>query len=230
MAYSIAHEHFSGPLELLLSLIERDELDVTKISLAKVTDDYLKYLNANDKISPEEMADFLLIAAKLIVIKSNVLLPGLDIQSEPENLADQLKLYQEYVTAMHGLEAMLKQNNFSYSREKMPLDLMPSFNPPANLTGHVLAQYFVGVINRLEPIISLPAKMIKKVIRLEERIASIRDYVKQKIQTSFRQLMGHGDKTETIVNFLALLELMKQRTVVLEQTDLFSDINIRHLD
>jgi segregation and condensation protein A len=224
--YEIISEQFSGPLDLLLGLIEGRELDITKISLAQVADDYLRYVRQNQGINPEEMADFLVVAAKLILIKSKVLLPNMEIEEEGD-LEVQLKLYKEFLEASKLIEAMIKKKKFSLSREKLPVGIEPEFNPPKNLNSSKMAQIFRIVIDRLEPLIKLPERTVRRVVNIEEKIRHIRDYLVSKIQTTFRELVGRGDKAEAIVSFLALLELVKQRTVELNQDEMFGDISIK---
>ncbi|MFA5358843.1 MAG: segregation/condensation protein A [Patescibacteria group bacterium] len=226
MKYEIISEQFSGPLDLLLGLIEGRELDITKISLAQVADDYLRYVRQNQGINPEEMADFLVVAAKLILIKSKVLLPNMEIEEEGD-LEVQLKLYKEFLEASKLIEAMIKKKKFSLSREKLPVGIEPEFNPPKNLNSSKMAQIFRIVIDRLEPLIKLPERTVRRVVNIEEKIRHIRDYLVSKIQTTFRELVGRGDKAEAIVSFLALLELVKQRTVELNQDEMFGDISIK---
>lgn len=226
MDYKIETESFSGPLDLLLQLIEGQELDITKISLAKVADDYLKYIEAAEMINPEELADFLLVAAKLILIKSKALLPNIELEEEGD-LEIQLKLYKEFLEASKVIEAMIRKRKFSYSREKLPQGIGPEFNPPKKLTPTKMVEIFRLVLDRLEPIVKLPERTLKRVINIEEKIRHIREYITQKIQTTFREIVGRGDKADAIVNFLALLELVKQRTLVMDQNDLFGEITVK---
>ena len=114
MTYFVKLEKFEGPLDLLLSLIEQEELSITDISLAKVTDGYLTAVRTAKEIEPEELADFLVIAAKLIFIKSRILLPGLEVEDEGPSLEAQLKLYKDFVEASHTIEAMLKKKRFMF--------------------------------------------------------------------------------------------------------------------
>jgi len=228
MAYNINTEQFSGPLDLLLQLIEQEELDITTISLAHVADEYLRFVRTAKSIEPTQLADFLVIAAKLILVKSRALLPHLQLSPEEatDDLTKQLKLYQEFTTAAKEIERLIRQHKFSFMREKLPAGIAPEFSPPEALTIGRLAELYQAVINRLEPIVRLPQRMLEKVISLEEKIAHIRERLISTAQTSFRQLISHGNKADAIVSFLALLELVKQRTVKLEQVELFGDIAI----
>ena len=94
-------ENFEGPLDLLLQLIEREELDITTVSLLDVADQYINYLSKIEDKKPEMLADFLLIAAKLLYIKSRALLPELETDSDEDSmdLARQLKMYKKFVEA-----------------------------------------------------------------------------------------------------------------------------------
>ncbi|MBI5621520.1 segregation/condensation protein A [Candidatus Falkowbacteria bacterium] len=226
MVYRIEHEHFSGPLDLLLQLIEGEKLDITKISLARVADEYLHSIQQTERISPEEMADFLVVAARLILLKSKSLLPNLDLAEEGD-LETQLKLYKEFLEASKKIEAMIRKKKFSCSREKLPMGIEPEFNPPKGLTSAKLAGLFTLVIQRLEPLIKLPEETLKRVINIEERIRHIKEYITEKVRATFHQLVGGGDKVDRIVSFLALLELMKQRTLLMDQDELFGEIMIK---
>jgi segregation and condensation protein A len=174
------------------------------------------------------MADFLVVAAKLILIKSKALLPNLELEEEGD-LAIQLKLYKEFLEASKVIHQMILKRKFSYSREKLPQGIEPEFNPPKKLTTKKMATIFGVILQRLEPLIKLPERTIKKVINIEERIRQIRDYILTKVESTFAEIVGRGDKIEMIVSFLALLELVKQRTVVMDQKQMFGEIQIKKL-
>ena len=107
-------EKFEGPLSLLLKLIEQEELDITQVSLANVADQYVNYIRQSDHINPDEVADFLVVAAKLLLIKSRALLPYLYPEEEEdiEELQQQLRMYQEFVKASKGINLMLGKKKF----------------------------------------------------------------------------------------------------------------------
>ena len=107
--HPIKLEQFEGPLELLLELIQDQKLDITQVSLAAVADQYLEYIHAQPKWDPDELADFLVVAAKLLLIKSKVLLPNLDLGEEGEDalaLERQLKLLKQYLEASQKVDAL----------------------------------------------------------------------------------------------------------------------------
>lgn len=227
--YKVAIEKFQGPLDLLLRLIETEELDISQVSLAEVTGQYINYLEQIERESPEALADFLVVAAKLLYIKSKTLLPSLEIEEEAIDLEYQLKIYREYLEASKNIQKIIAKKKFAYAREKAVL-LEPIFAPPKKLAKKDLAELFRSVLHRLEPIIKLPERSLKKVISIKDKISQIRQIVLSKMSLKFDELLGNGeDKTERIVSFLALLELIKQRDIEVDQGNLFTDITIKKI-
>lgn len=226
--YRFTVEQFEGPLDLLLKLIEDEKLDITTISLAKVTDQYLAYLQQQEEALPaEEIADFLVVAAKLIYIKSKYLLPTLELEEEDGDLEQQLKIYREYYQASKVIHKLIGKKKFSYVRTvplKIPREL--HFSPPQHLTATALADAFRLVIGKLEIIIRLPKIFLKNTISIREKIQSLKDAIGRGI-LHFHKLYDRSNKQDIIVSFLALLELVKTRHVAVEQTTMFSEITIR---
>lgn len=229
-----ATEKFNGPLGLLLQLIEREEMDITEINLAKIADQYVVYLKDAKNINPEEMSDFLVIAAKLLFIKSKALLPYLtddEDEQEIDDLKNQLRMYQDFVRASEKIADLIAQQNFlfipDWSKNRRRLNL-PSFAPPRRLDANRLHQEFLAIVKRCqvveEPLVE--KKLLRKV-SIDEIISAIRIALKEGIKFSFSRLIESAqDKTEVIVSFLAVLELVKQREIVFEQLDLFSEIHL----
>lgn len=229
MTYKIKLEQFEGPLDLLLQLIEENELDITQVSLAQVTDQYIEYLNQLEYLNPDILADFLVIAAKLLLIKSKSLLPYLtmDEEDEGEELEKQLKIYKEFLEASKVVNQMIQKKKFSYVREKMPVSDIPVFNPPKNLTKDKLNKIFCEIIADIKPLVAPPKKKMTKVVSISEKINQIKNTILNKASLDFGELIKNSkDKTEVIVSFLALLELVKQKTIAVNQKDKFSDIKI----
>lgn len=231
--YHIKIEKFEGPLDLLLQLIEDQELPITEVSLAKVTDQYIEYIHSATAINPEEIADFLLIAAKLLYLKSKELLPNSVLAEDQEitDLEQQLKIYKEYHEASKLLEKMALQENFIYSR-LLPLSrqLESSFYPPTNLKLSAMSEIFALALRRLEPIINIPRSIIEKTITVTEKINFIKNYIKQAIQFDFKKLFKQGSRSDVIISFLAMLELVKQKDIEAEQSDLFGNITIKKIE
>jgi segregation and condensation protein A len=199
--------------------------------LAKVTDQYLKYVEQLEDVMPEEVADFLLVASKLIYLKSKYLLPNLDIADEEDagDLAHQLKMYQQFYQASKVLEKILGKQHFGFIRTQ-PLrpKFAPEFTPPPSLKPDDMATIMRNVIARLGEIASLPKVLMARAVSIKERIGHFRDLLQEKMEFSFSHFVNKDNKVDTIVSFLAMLELVKQRIIKVEQNELFADINIRN--
>lgn len=224
-------ENFEGPLELLLSLIDESKLDISDISLAKITDQYLDYVKNNQALSMEEIADFLIISARLLYIKSKLILPeaflsGLEDDDE-QDLARQLKIYKEYHDAKKVIQKMINKNNFTYSRIVPLLQIKKEFIPPRNISSNDLKFVMEKLILSIKPILQLPKKLIDKTINIKEKIDHIQELLSKRENIKFSEFIkDRGNKTEIIVSFLAMLELIKQRTLSANQDYLFEEIII----
>ena len=228
MEYRIALEQFEGPLDLLLRLIESEKLDITTISLAKVTDQYLAFIRREEELPADEVVDFLVVAAKLIYIKSKYLLPSLDVATEEDgiDLEQQLKLYREFVEASKKVHRMIGKHRFSYVR-LVPVKLVreAGFSPPTNLQLAGMPAIVASVLARIETVLQLPKFVLASAMSIKEKINVLRERIKDGI-VHFASLHSSGKKVDVIVSFLALLELVKQRDVVADQKELFSEITI----
>jgi segregation and condensation protein A len=229
-------EKFEGPLGLLLQLIEKEELDITEICLAKVADQYIQYIKLAVNINPDEMADFLVVAAKLLLIKSKALLPYLfpEEEKEIEEFEQQLKMYKEFIEATKKIEKMIGKKKFMFAREFNRQAILANahlFSPPKNLKAEDLLMIFSDLILRLVPMEKLEEATLERKINIEEKILMIEQMLMEKIKFSFNKLMATAqNKTEIIVSFLAMLELIKQRTIVAEQGDLFTEIMVNRYE
>jgi segregation and condensation protein A len=222
--------NFEGPLDLLLQLIEKNELDITEVSLLQVAEQYLAHLDKIEDKKPDELADFLLIATKLLYIKSKVLLPGLEIEEEEDSidLAKQLRMYKKYVEASKIIEHKFRKNIFAFSRPENKLEVKVIFEPPKSLTAHKLKGILEDILKQLELMTRLPKKSLEKVVSIKEKIRHIQALLAKQDLISFHDLARHfKNKTDIIVSFLGILELNKQREVLLEQEKAFGDIIIR---
>ncbi len=225
---------FEGPLDLLLSLIESQELAITEINLAGLADQYIDYLRQAD-IGPAEVADFLLVASKLLLIKSKALLPYLypEEEEEIEEFQQHLKMYQEFVKATKEMQKLLGKKRFMFAREynrKIIFGDGPLFCPPPKLTANTLADIFTNLLTNLRPVIKLEERALERKINIEEKITAIKDLIFKQAKFCFQQLIDKAEsKTDIIVSFLALLELAKQKAITIEQAGLFEDIDISRL-
>lgn len=239
-------DKFSGPLGLLLNLIESEELDITEVSLAKIADDYIAYIRLAKNIDSEELADFLVIAAKLLFIKSKALLPYLFSSEEDEEINDlerQLKMYQEFVVASEKIKELETRHSSIYlpplastKNRRLPA-AMAIFSPPSYLKRGVLAgdntlflhEQFLRIVEgcRQQTQIILPEKKMEPEISIDDQIINIKQLIFNKIKVNFSKLIkAAATKTEVVVSFLAILELAKQQELFFEQVELFGEIYI----
>ena len=237
-AYTVELPNFEGPLDILLSLIEKEELDITRIALARVTDQFLAYTKIIEQVHPDELTDFLVIAAKLILIKSEVLLPRPPpsiIEEEEEDLGDelarQLLLYKQF----KEIAAHLKQLEASGERHFIRLTYTPpKIEPkltPGDLTAQDLLHAAINIltIKRPEPIVD--EVVSREVVTIGQRMTHIRQALLHHKQISFQTLMSeHRHRLEVIVTLLAVLELIKRRVIAVEQSDQFGNLMIRQND
>jgi segregation and condensation protein A len=231
-SYKVKLETWQGPLDLLLQLIENQEMDITKVSLATVADQFIAYMNANPNLKPEETADFLVVAAKLIYIKSKALLPTLQLDEEEGiDLEKQLRMYKEYLEASKQIQKILRKKKVCFSKEKFPEGAVANiFYAPKSLNANKLKNIYEQIIKRIKPFIVIPQKVIQKAIKLSECIQQIKDIVLKEACTSFNKLICDSKtKTEKIVSFLAVLELVKQKILWVEQDELFKDITLKKI-
>ena len=229
-------DKFEGPLGLLLQLIEREEMDITEISLAKIADQYVQYIKQVETLKPEELADFLVVAAKLLLIKSRALLPFLRGEEEEEEIQEfehQLRMYKEFLEAAKKIEAIIGRKRFSFPREFNRRAFLANahlFSPPKNLTAADLRAVFNEIIKNIKPVELLEEKNLEQIVNIEDKILAIQRILLEKIKVSFNHILaGAKDRTEIIVSFLAMLELIKQRDITVVQGGLFEEIEINKI-
>jgi segregation and condensation protein A len=233
--YTVQIPVYEGPLDLLLHLIERAELDITAVALAMVTDQYLKHIRAMQEARAEEISAFLVIAAKLIQIKSEALLPRPPVrevgEEDPaENLARQLRIYKRFKEIANWMEVREKSGFRSYLRLAPP----PKIEGRLDLSDISLEDLLHAAENifsdekdkqALGTVISAPK------VTIREKISYISEHLSKGEQASFRELIRSAKtRLEVVVTFLAMLELIKRYRVAARQETLFGDIEIQRDD
>jgi segregation and condensation protein A len=228
----VTTEVFEGPLDLLLELIERAQLDITRLALAQVTDSYLAYLHSITEQSAADVSAFLVIAAKLLQIKSEALLPRPpehDSGEEDlgESLAHQLITYRKFKRAAEWLARRMEAHMQTYLRLAPPgkVERLHNLNG-LTLTDLVLAALTVYQKPNDRPLISTVISIPKITIR--EKIGFILSSLDKTGIESFRSLLGASrTRIEAVVTFLAVLELIKRHYIEVRQDSLFADIFIQ---
>jgi segregation and condensation protein A len=233
--YRVNTPVYEGPLDLLLNLIERAELDITTVSLAMVTEQYLIYINSLEQINADEISAFLVIAAKLVQIKSEALLPRPPAREPGEedpgqSLVDQLKLYKRFKEISGWLNERTEANLRTYLRIAPP----PKVEPKLDLSNITLEKLVAAAEEAfakekakkpLGTIISAPR------VTIREKIDMITKMMKDMQRSSFSALTKDStSRLEIVVTFLAMLELIKRYRVQAHQEGLFSDIEIERME
>ncbi len=241
--YNFKTSTFDGPLELLLSLIEQRKFFVNEISLAEVTNDYLKYIETfnqlpdNQKI--ENISSFILTAATLILIKSRSLLPNISLtEDEKENINDlelRLKLYEIIKRASLSIKEQFGQKIIFQPRER--IWSLPIFSPDPLINKENIGKIIEEIMNQVpkekEP---MPELEIKKVIKIEEVIDNLTNRIQNALNLSFREFSDPKDsktkeeaKVHIIISFLAMLELVREGVIDVVQKSSFEDIEMNKL-
>lgn len=222
---------FSGPLELLLQLIEREEMDISQVSLGKITDQYIAELQQMEELPVDELADFLVVAAKLLLIKSRLLIPGeTPIDDAGVELERQLRMYKAFVDATKHIIKLYNRHRVVYPREGYAL-LEPMFNPPTEMRPDDLRNMFADVLKELEPITRLPQTVIVRTMNIRQKIQQITERLLNDKTTNFHDLLKQAkNKTEVIITFLAMLEMVKLRTAAVVQDTLYANVTVTALD
>ena len=226
MSTDLKLEKFEGPLDLLLQLVDQEKLSITEIALAKVTEQFFSYLDKLEKNRPEELADFLVVAARLIYLKSHHLLQYAYPEEEESGpgLADQLKLYKQYVEASKVVNSLWEAGKIAYGRVEPPVK-NKEFVLPVNAAAENLYNSIMFLLNRLKPMEPLPKVTIDHSISVKQKIDTIRNLLKTGKEFSFKNLLSSAqNKTEVIVSFLAILELVKEKSIRFRQVNAFADL------
>lgn len=232
--YSVKLEAFEGPLDLLLYLIKKDEIDIYDIPIARITKQYLEYIKLLDSLNIEVAGDFLVMAATLIYIKSKMLLPPEpkvegeeDLNEDPRaELVGQLLEYQKFKSAANMLYEKAEIEGACYTRGSLETD---KNNPEVTATVVDLLRVFKEILDR--------AKAVKEVeiqreeMSMSEKLTQIRTMLIERQELNVRDVFElTRSKRELILTFLAFLELVKESQIILIQSQLFGEIIARLRD
>lgn len=245
MSYEISTPVFEGPLELLLHLIEKNELDITKVALAKVTDEFLARVDEmREKQQIEVVADFLAVAARLLWIKSRALLPkppesaraARDEDDVGDELVRQLRAYRQYKEAAQWLRERDGAGLRAYVHvgtaprpQHVTIDLSDLTLDRLRSTAEAVLFPVDGP--RPQEAIQRPRISIVHQIRLiRQRLIRWAESSTRAITVTYRRLLSQEPtRVEAVVTLQAILELIKQRAIQAQQTERFGDIVIEAL-
>jgi segregation and condensation protein A len=237
MAYLIELESFTGPLDLLLHLIQKQELNIHDIPIALITEQYLDYLRTMEELSLEVASEFVVMAATLLYIKSRMLLPRpprenseeLEVSEDPrQELVEQLIEYQRLKRAAAALKARWETQQLVAYRP--PMDLRPYASDevplPAGLSIWNLVDAYRRLVRRLpdrQPVAEIPDGGLS----VEEAIGWVRDRLSRWRRCRFDDLAAAcRTKNEFVAVFVAVLELIKSGSIWVQQAGPFEAIHI----
>ncbi|MDD6383319.1 MAG: segregation/condensation protein A [Selenomonadaceae bacterium] len=229
--YTIHLPVFDGPLELLLRLIEKNKIDIYDIPIALLTREYLDSLETMKRLDMEVTSAFLVMAATLLQIKSRMMLPKpvRDEEGEEEDprleLVERLLEYKKFKQISEVLGDMAVVQERFVGRAPLPLPIRRL--PPEHLPLEELVAAFQAVLQvKVEPAIPM-VLVAPETYSIEEKMDSLLEFLaERKGMMRFSEAFVSGVRSELIVTFLALLELMKEGIVTVRQPHLFADMEI----
>jgi len=218
---------FEGPLELLLALVERDEVDIFKVSLARVTDAYLAELASREIADPPEMSEFLWMAARLLLLKSIRLLPGeaptdeeVDLLGWEDEVRQRLEEYRAYKEIAGELLQRAQQESFAFPPPARPVEAGGQEEP---LDVDFLVAAFNRVLARIPP---RPLVVQGRTWTLQEKLDLISDRLRQGPLELVELLLESEDRLEAVVTFVAVLELLRRSAVRIRQKERLGPIHV----
>lgn len=229
--FVIKTDGYEGPFELVLELIEKRKLLVNDLSLSEITDDFISQVRAKQTFPVEETANFIQIAATLLLIKSKSLIPDLalseDEKEDVEDLKRRLSAYEKIREVSRLLGQAFGTAPLFPAGERKPEIF---FSPSADLSIAAIDRAFAELLQREKDTeAELPKTKVKTVISLEEMMQKLAKRVESAMTLFFKDFAGGlKERSEIIVSFLALLELVKQDSVSVEQYAPYGDIRITH--
>ena len=232
MSYKVKLQIFEGPLDLLLYLVKQNHFEIDSIPIAQITDQYLRYLELMQALDLEVAGEFLVVAATLMQIKSRKLLPMEETAQEQEEpdptqeLIERLKEYQKFKQAAEFLSTMESERQVSFNRpvrpEGIPMETEEMVEASLFDLLTAFSQFMAG---------NLSAEVVQEILlegaTVEEKIALLRQLTHDQGQVSFTELFRRmRDRVEAVATFLALLELIRLKEVLIRQPQPFGEILI----
>jgi segregation and condensation protein A len=230
MSYKVKTEKFEGPFDALLDLVEEKKLAINEISLAEVCGDYLAYLKTQTNMPRAETASFLNIGATLMLIKSRSLIPAFELTPEEEEsieeLETRLKLLKEFRILARNFQDLARIKQSLFSRQAF-LGYNFGFLPPDKINVNFLQKVQKRLLDSFPVPDLLPEKTLVKIITIEQKARDIINRIQSRIFGTLEKIISAKDKSELIVGFLALLELIKQGFIEIEQKSLFGEVEMK---
>lgn len=228
--FAVKVGEFEGPLDILLNLVEKKKLFIHDVSLSQVADDYVAYIQAMPNIPTGDMANFLLVASTLMLIKSISLLPNLEVTPEEQQSIEELENRLKELERIRELSINIKNlfgKNIIFTREPSK-NQQTVFAPTNEVNTDNLLTTIKNVILNLPKKEIIPQAIIKKVISIEEVIESLTKRIQGALKMKFSEFVGGSkkEKIEVVITFLGMLELVKQGIIDVRQDAHFQDIDM----
>ena len=235
MDYSVKINEFEGPLDLLLHLIKESNIDIVDIEINEITKQYLDYINKMEELNINVAASYLVMAAELMEIKSKSLLPANDEEEDTdeekvsrESLINRLLEYEKYknmVNTFKDMEAE-RQNIYVKAPERISNYVDGCIVNSDDTTVGDLVDAFKKFLERTEREKPITTKIATKEYSIKERKKNIRNILKTKKKVLFTDLFDERNVSYIVVTFLSILEMTKEKEIVIKQDDNFKDITI----
>ena len=244
MGIPVKLQVFEGPLDLLLHLIDKNKIDIYDIPIVEITNQYMEYIKAMEKEDLNVMSEFLVMAATLLDIKCKMLLPKeVNEDGEEEDprqeLVEQMLEYKMYKYMSYELkDRELESERVMYKTPTIPQEVM-EYEQPVNLDelledltlqklNHIFKDVMKRQVDKIDPVRSKFGKIEKEEVTVSDKLVFVTDYAREHKKFSFRTLLTkQSSKTQIVVTFLALLQLMKEGVLYIEpQEQPFDDIRI----
>ena len=229
--YEVTIDNFSGPLDLLLHLIKQSKMDIMDIKLEIIIDEYLDYINKMSEMNLDIASSYLVMASELLEIKSKMLLPKEEDEEEEEDpkerLINRLILYQQYKEQIDSFKELESERSTYYTKIPSNLDEYQTNEKKALIEGVTLddlVKAFEDFLNRIDLEKPVHTKVTKKELSVEDRIINIKSKFKKQKRIDFFDLFEVKSKEYVVVTFLAILEMAKNRELVIYQEDNFDNI------
>lgn len=224
---------YEGPLDVLLELIENRKLFINEISLAQITDDFIKFIENHPEFPVDQSSEFILIASTLLLIKSRSLLPNIQLTPEEEVNIHELEIRLEHYKIIKEISLGIKHK---FGKEIMfPKSTKTTFDivflPDKNMSLVNILTTLKDIIQRITEIPNkIPEATVRKIVSLEETIDKLLSRVKQNMTLKFSDFSGIGkvEKVNVIVSFLAMLELVKRGVIIAKQENHGGEIELNN--
>lgn len=225
MQYLVTIDNFSGPLDLLLHLLKKENVKIEDINIEQITNQYLDYINKMEELNLDITSEYLVMAAELIEMKSYILLPKVEIEEEEdprENLIKRLIEYKNYKEITETFKE-LEENRFQiYTKEPSNLSEYEDEMVEVKEDIDVLIEAFKELLKKTEP--PLDTKITSKEYSIHIRNKEIKDILRKKKKVEFLELFDNFNKDYIIITFLSILDLSKRQELEIEQEYNFNKI------